>query len=280
MPSKVARAFPPGMRVADGPQRRESQAFLGNITIDYGPRELLGKFFPAALAAGEALGVTLTFGTLEELLEINERNRETWLPLVKVFDHRTGVTNDETFCFFARDRAGTVVATQAARLYVWPRTNLHEEAESLRLLYKDPERMRQPGEEIVVTAPSAASISGRAVFPGGVWIRPDHRGGMLSSLMPRVARAYAHTLWFSDFIFSLMHEKVVRGGLAERIGYRNVESDVIVRTQSWGEFRSKLIWMQPDYMFGELAGFLGLLGAEVDGVVHGGRAEQPARVVG
>ena len=158
---------------------------LDGITLDYGPIDLLGRFFLQADTALRARGITLNFGTLDDLVAVNRRNPDTWRPLISIFDPAFGaIHNDNSFVLLGRDRAGQVVATQAARLYAWGNTNFAKEATSLRLFYPDPSAQCLPNEKVVVTAKSAERVQGSVVFSGGVWFDPSHRGQFLTGILP------------------------------------------------------------------------------------------------
>ena len=67
-----------------------------HLKIKYGPVGLLGRFFLWADNAARDRGVTLSFGTLQELMEANRSNSDTWRPLVPVFDESLGGVTPET----------------------------------------------------------------------------------------------------------------------------------------------------------------------------------------
>ena len=103
---------------------------LSQLTVDHGPVELLGKFFLRADTAARARGVTLSFASMAELIEVNEHNRDSWLPLFPTYDIRHNTIGpDEAFCILGRDPHGKVVAAHAGRLSTlrsaasttWPR---------------------------------------------------------------------------------------------------------------------------------------------------------------
>lgn len=254
---------------------RRAASFASAITLEYGPRDLLAPFFLKAEQAALAQGVRLSFASLDELVEINRRNSASWRPLLPIFDPAFGIGEAEAFCIIGRDRAGDVVATQAGRLYNWTDTSFHEECENLRILYDHPNRHKRSDESIEVTAPSAKRVRGRVVFSGAVWNRRDFRGGLLSSLLPRIGRAYALTRWSTDYTASFMAEDVVKGGVAERVGYRNVEWEIRMRhTPVWrdGTIRAALIWMGTDYLLSDLRSFDRGLNTQVDPLVQYGAA--------
>jgi len=188
-------------------------SWLSAITIDHGPAELLGRFFLRADEALQARGITLSFGTFEELVATNAANTDTWHPLIPLFNPNSGpLAPDKAFCLLGRNDEGDVVATQAARLYQWPDTSFFYEAESLRLFYADPARSKQANEKCVVTAPSTKFVSGNVVFSGGGWYRRDYRKLSLSVILPRISRVLAFARWNSDYTISIMAEKVGHQG--------------------------------------------------------------------
>jgi hypothetical protein len=72
---------------------------LSQLTINYGPVDLLSRFFRRADTAARVRGVTLSFASLGELIAANEQNRDSWLPLFPTYDirHNT-IAPDEAFC--------------------------------------------------------------------------------------------------------------------------------------------------------------------------------------
>jgi hypothetical protein len=108
-----------------------------------------------------------------------------------------------------------------------------------------------------ITAPVAEKITGRVVFSGGVWYRPDFRGKDLATILPRISRAYAFTRWNSDFTIGWMADAVIAGGMAERVGYTKLEHSCIELVASpLGEVRCALGWMQPDELLADLAAIM------------------------
>lgn len=143
------------------------RTLLDGITLDFGPVDLLGRFFLRADAAARARGIELSFAPFDELVAVNRRNSDTWRPLVTVFDPTFGALHPENcFALLGRDHSGAVVATQAARLFDWTNTNFADEATSLRLFYPDPSADKLPAERIDVTAPNARELFGRVAYSG------------------------------------------------------------------------------------------------------------------
>jgi len=218
------------------------RSILEDIRIDFGPPEELGRLFLHADTSARVRGLRLSFGSLEELLDANRRNQASWQPLVPIFNPDIGGgTPDTAFCVLARNASGEVVGTSAVRLYTWLDTNLKIEGESLRLFYADPEASKMPGEECVISAPSAEKITGRAVFGGAVWYRPDFRNMGLHEILGRVAKAAAFTRWYTDVNFAFMAKHIVDKNFAQRSGYNNLEWDVLLKNSPWGTARVALL---------------------------------------
>jgi len=232
-------------------------SFIGEVVINHGPVELLGKLLLAADTAARDRGVLLSFATLSELVEINRANRESWLPLLPVFDPGRGhFDQSAAICLLGRNDSGDVVVTQAARFFDWQKTNFHEEVTSLRMLYHDPDAQRQRGEAMEVTAPSARKIAGKVAYTGAHWCRPDFRGKGLPGITPRVARALAIAQWDVDFACTLMLEDVFSRGVARRAGYLNSEWSVELKNTPLGTHTAALLWNDRGEIVADLAGFL------------------------
>ena len=237
------------------------------LKIKHGPVGLLGRFFLWADTAARDRGVTLSFGSLQELIEANRSNSESWRPLVPVFDEAVGgVTPETAFVLIGRNKDGEVVATQAARIYDWPETSLKDEATSLRMFYADPDAALAREDRCAISEPIAEKITGRVVFSGGIWYRRDFRGRDLGTILPRISRAYAFTRWNTDFTIGMMGDAVLAGGLAERAGYTRREPGCIELVASpLGEMRCGLIWMPSDELLADLAAIMDQVNAAVIG---------------
>jgi hypothetical protein len=240
-------------------------SLINEITVDHGPRDLLGRFFLKADTAARERGVTLSFGTFADLVETNARNTASWHPLIPLFDPRNGgLTEDNAFCIVGRNQQGDIVATQAARLYRWPNTSFYEEARSLRLFYADPARMKMPKERCEISAESTKFVSGNVCFSGGGWYRRDYRKLNLSAILPRISRALAFTRWRTDYTVSVIAEKVIQGGMADRSGYTNVDWDLRMYDAPPGTVRCAFVWMETNQLLADVADFLVGFDAEVD----------------
>lgn len=245
--------------------------FLADVRIDHGPRDLYARLFLRGDTMLRERGINLTFAPLDELLEVNRRNSDSWRSLLPIFNVEDGgFTDDNGFCLLARTSSGQVVAAQAARIYDLTGTSFKDETESLKLFYPEPATQRHPGERVVVTAPSASTISGYTTFSGAVWYHPSMRKQGLTSILPRITKALSQTRWDTDVTLSFMAEEVVKAGTAPRTGYYNVEwsIDLIDTPVSPGTVHSALIWSSRDELNAYFSGLLAPRDAKVDPVVH------------
>jgi hypothetical protein len=143
------------------------RSLFSQITVTHGPAGLLGRFLLRAEQDARERGVSLTFGTMAELVELNRANSATWVPVFSGFDpDMNDLSADNAFSIFGYTERGEVVAAQAARFYHWPATNYAEEARTLRLLYRDPARFKLPDERCEVSAVAARGLTGRIVYSG------------------------------------------------------------------------------------------------------------------
>jgi hypothetical protein len=225
-----------------------------NLRIDHGPVGLLGRFFLMADTTARERGVTLSFASLQELVDVNRANPDSWMPLLPLFDPGLGgITAETGFALLGRDKDGQVVATQAARFYDWANTTLATEARSLRMFYADTEAAVARGDRCEIAAPVGGAISGRVVFSGAGWYRRDYRGKGLARILPRISRAYALARWNTDFTISFMSDAVLAGGMATRTGYTKIEpSGVDFAVSPVEAMRCNLVWMSCQEMLADL----------------------------
>jgi len=241
------------------------EPLFSHMVMQHGPIGLLGRATLKAEEAARQQGVFLSFASFSELLQANQANSTTWLPIVTTFDCRFSDLDEATaFCILGRNRQGDVVACQAARFFDWSDTNFREEAQSLRLFYKEPSQTKLPNEQCRVSAIAARGAAGRVLYSGGAWYRPDFRGKGLVEYLPRIARAYAHTLWNIDCTVTLMAEAVVRGGVFPRNGYRNIEWAVDLVGSRLGDMHAAFLWIKQDEMLSDLSDFLGSERSQAD----------------
>ena len=225
---------------------------ISDITIEHGPVDLLGRFFLKADTAARRRDVHLSFAPMQDLVDVNHRNHETWRPLLPLFDPAVngGVATRIRFCILGRNalRRHRGDAGRAALSLGRTRPSTTR-PRACGCSTPTPQRSNGAGEAVEVTAPAARRITGRVVFAGGVWYRPDYRGRQLPHILPRISRAYAYTRWQHDYHTSIMAEEVYRGGMAERSGYTKVDWEVMLKrtvVRPEGDVRCALVWMDSE----------------------------------
>jgi hypothetical protein len=249
---------------------------ITDITVEHGPVDVLGRIFLIADSAARERGVSLSFGSFEELLQANEKNRNSWGIMTSMYDYRCcphGLAPERAFCLFGRDTHGEVVTTHAVRLYELGECSMREMGDRMLLHHDDPDLTKQPQESIEVTAPSAESIRGRLVINGAVWFHPNYRKRQLSMIIPRAVRAYAYTMWKPDWCMGLMMEGPTGGGVIETAGYPYREWGLQIRNAQNGSPRCCLAWMHASELLADLRGYLAGFTTQVDAGVHQRRAQ-------
>jgi len=202
---------------------RNSAQFLYDIEPLHGPIELFERFFLRATAAALQQGVSLSFISMDELLAVNAANKDTWRPLVPIFDSRiNNLGSQNAYAFVGRNSKGRIVAAQAGRLFDWRRSNFRDEITTLRLFFDNPADAIMRGESVTCDVDRADKVTGLVNYSGATWFHPEYRGTGLGYLMARISRVLAHTRWNTDCTISVMAEGVVKGGYARRCGYTDV----------------------------------------------------------
>ena len=230
---------------------------FSKIQLQYGPLAILGRTILAAEQLCNLTGVTLTIATGEEMLAANASNTASWLPLTRILDCRFNPLNSTNALFvIGRDSSDAIVACQAIRHLNLHGTNFADEIEGLRLHYSSPETMAAPGESYRVTSLSARGTTGHVAYSGGAWYRNDYRGVGLVEWLPRLARAYARSVWDTRTTVTLMEEKNVARGVFPRNGYRNLEWAVHIENSGFGSMRTAYLWLKDDEMLEDLEQFL------------------------
>jgi hypothetical protein len=261
----------------DHPHKRAATAsalatgLLTKLTLEHGPIPLLGRFFAIAVRDAAEAGLTVEFGTLEDVVAVNRANRDNWRPLAPVFDPAHGLIHDgNAFAILGRDAAGDIVAVHCAHHYEIA-SSLEDEIVSQRLFYADPGSMQQPGEAYRVLAPTARRISGSVTYSGAAWYRPDWRSRGLSRIFPRLGKACALTRWNSDWIVSVMAPETFERGMAPKFGYTVIEHKIEFINTPLGTVDLAFLAMDQDDLIDYLAQYLSGRDAQIDRRVADGR---------
>lgn len=223
------------------------------VTLTHGPHDVLGRFVLLADRAARDRGVYLSLeGDFEHLRQINEENLAHWYPLAPSFDPRVGgIESKNGFWILGRNDGGEPVLCQIVRFYDWHDTTLATQLSNLRLFYPNPALQARPTERCDVSAPGSVRITGRAVYSGGTWLRPDFRGRGLASIVPRLGRALALSRWDTDFAFSFVQRALVEKQVPRSYGFRNVEFAVEWKGSAVSDYiEFALVWIaRHDFIF-------------------------------
>lgn len=238
--------------------RKTATEFITRATIQYGPRELLARYFLLADQRLKARGVTLTFASFDELLAANTANRANWLPLTPTFNPTFNRFDPETsFCFIVRNAAGEPVGAHAGRRFDLSGSSFANLASSLRLFYDDPVASALSGETCTVSSPTAETMTGIISYTGAVWYRPDHRGLGLPFYVSRLARSYAYAQWGLSYAIGMVSDGNVTKGLTDKTGNSHIERGVHARGSTHGDVDYQIVWSTPAEIFAQLQGVLG-----------------------
>lgn len=253
----------------------QRRTLLSEITLEHGPTDAIARLIAGAEEEVARRGITLAFADFEELVQVNEANRETWLPLIPTFDPRFAMlTKRNSFCLFGRNADGEVVTTLAVRCWDLGGSNLHEHFSSQKIYYDNPEADRGDGEHCRVTIEETKDISGKVAFFGAVWYRPDYRGLETPRFITRIARTYAHSVLGTDFSTATVSELVMKTRLRKLAGYTKFGWSIeLLNNPMLGNNRYALCWMDTTEMLDDLHNFLSSDLAEVDRRIVGRSAQ-------
>ena len=278
-------------RITTEHQGQESQAFqeplydanalrplIDGLTIVHGPRALLGEFVLRAYAECQRRGVWLSFAPIEILTEINQRNRESWAPLLSIFDHRFDqLKQDNSYCIVGRSDANEIIYTRAARLYRLGSgeadANFAELTERMRHIYGKPSDAPNENETWSLSGPASETmklISGRVAFSGAVWCHPTFRKRGFTSIASSIGRACSQAIWGNDYTVTFMVKNVVNSGHAAKTGYSNVSWTVHARNTSLGDLDLAFLWMDRDEAMMQVENMLGTTLLQVDRTIVDG----------
>ncbi len=265
------------MRITDNPP-----SITQSITIEHGPVGVIGRFFLKAEELALQCGIRLSFASMQDLMAVNAANRQTWHPMISIYDPAvSNIGTDTAYCILGRNARGDVVATQAGRLLDLSKTSFKQEAESLRLFYAGGRAHPacRPAETCVVSAQAGEHMRGRVMFSGGAWYHPDIRGSGLSRFLPRVSRVYGHTRWNTDTTMTMMGETNMNRRVHERNGYRNSDWDVVLDGGPLGRMRLAMLWNSTAETFEDLSHFFDDVAPTLEDDIRQGRTSAAARMI-
>jgi hypothetical protein len=219
-----------------------------------------GELSKAAIRRATTLaanrGITFSLSEdFDELLALNEHNRNSWDPLMPQFHpDYFDVRRSPAFWIKGVDHAGKVVAARGYRRFYLPEdTTLHDSLVDLSFFYDEPGKAR-PNERLLSEAIMPRCVSGSFAFSGALWIHPGARRLGLASLMWPIGRAITYDLWDVPLLLALVEDapkmRVV-------LGFENMEAGIRWSGSYVGpEFHLTLVWWTRDKIFDDVNSFL------------------------
>jgi hypothetical protein len=206
-------------------------SILDVIEVAFGPRELLSQYVAFAEDAMRDIGVQLRIcRDFHRLISLNERHRDSWPPLLPIFDPSyCPRLREDGFWIEGVDQSGDTVVTSAGRRYRSGDWSLAAELRSLRVFYDHPEPYVAAGGSVEVSAVSAARIFGDTMFSGALWVRPDYRRHGLTKIIPRLMRGFALAQWGTPTYWMMIAPELDRIGVTRAYGSWDVEPRVLMR---------------------------------------------------
>ena len=224
------------------------------LTIKHGPAPLLATFVLEGDKAARQLGISLRLRhDFQELVYVNKErtNRGDWFHLLDMFNPQyCDLTAENSYWISGEDQHGEIVVTQAGRIFYWPETTLEDEA---RLMFYGGHDV---GQQCVVTAPAAKTITGVVFCAGSHWIRPDFRGIHFSQLLGRLGRAYAVARWPVDWAIALIAPALVENGIAAGYGYQHQSRSIFFPASRYGDLEVVVNYLSASEAYADLANFL------------------------
>jgi hypothetical protein len=228
-------------------QTNDPSEFLRNLTLKHVPHRDLARYVLFAVDAVFACGVTLQFADAGTIKAANAANRASWNPLVPMFDPDVNDLDESNIVgLIGRDPTGTIVTANAIRLYDWRSSNYVREAQSLKLMYRDPISSALEGESCSIASDGASSISGRCAFSGAAWVHPDYRHLGLGQVLPVFIKVLGTCEWLPDIVFGMMSENVYRRGFSTRFGFDHEAGQATWSNSSNGTLRLAILWTSID----------------------------------
>ena len=236
---------------------REGRLLLDAITVNNGPRNVLGSFFLAAARNLQAFGaVVRVHDDLTSLAEANAAIPEARGHLHPPFDIRhSHLPPDTAFWLSVHAPGGMMIGSCAAKFLEVGPGGMTGEFESLRLFYRDPAPHLAAGERCRVEGEAKAAgdaITGRVTYSGGHWTHPDYRGKGIVYAMVRLTRALAMTRWDTAYTTGIVSTDLASQGKLFPYGYRHSVPIIHFKTAYLVEGDLYFMWMRNDWLVTDL----------------------------
>lgn len=196
-----------------------------NLSIPVMTREWSGPVIERAAALGAKYGLAFSVSRdFNELLAINERNRQSWDPLVPQYHPGySSALAASAFWIKGTDRTGKIVTVRAVRRIDLPAgRTLHDALTDLTFFYDDP-TAASPGERVQSVALLPRAVSGSFTFGGATWTHPSARRLGMATLISPIVRAVAQDLWALPLHLAFVEDAPV---MRTVVGVENIECGI------------------------------------------------------
>lgn len=221
------------------------------LTVKQGSGPLIGRIVLDGDTMAREAGIHLRFRSdFHDLVALNQSEvaRGNWRKLMGNFDpSETDVSAENAFWIAGENEDGEIVTTSGGRLYYWPESSLADHV--VEAFFGNDQ-----GQPCVLTAPAAKLIGGAVFLAGSTWVRPDYRGRELSTLLPRLARAFAMARWPLDWTMSFIQRPMADSGLAIGYGSKHLSYSVEFPETPYGEIA--LSYTSADEIYDDFGTFL------------------------
>jgi hypothetical protein len=221
------------------------------LTVKQGSGPLIGRIVLDGDRMARDVGIHLRFRSdFDELVYLNKSEvaRGNWRKLMGNLDPaETDVSPENAFWIAGENDEGDIVTTSGGRLYYWPESSL---ADHVVEAFFGNDR----GQPCVLTAPAAKIIGGAVFLAASTWVRPDYRGRELSTLLPRLARAFALARWPLDWTMAFIQRPMADSKLAAGYGSKHLSYSVEFPETPYGEIA--LSYTSGDEIYDDFGTFL------------------------
>jgi GNAT superfamily N-acetyltransferase len=149
---------------------------------------------------------------------------------------------EEAMAFVGYDEHGDPVCTAAVQVWDFGTGTLKSEFENLRLLFGDRAEAQRGRWRTEALAPMAAEITGRAIYGGGYWVRPDWRGRGIGDLVPAMVRYAAFARWPLGLYVTLGSRAFLAPELRSFYDFTDCQPGMLIMDGDHLVFRGMLVW--------------------------------------
>lgn len=214
-----------------------------HLRIRQEPRALLERYFRAFDIEARGHAIEFQLVSPNDLVVVHDAHADSWNGFTPVFDPRTTtIPDDHCACILGFDRQGRPAVTHACRLFDFGSQSVKDALEDLTFWYGERAYQWRAGTRCVVTAPTAARLTGRVLYSGAFWVRPDLRGQIVGQTIQELARCYGLARWDFEHIITVGSDAWRRPDLQARYGFDGHEDAFDIVTGDGQQFKGLFIW--------------------------------------